>query len=217
MDLRVDIISLGTLARNLLWNEAAPRRTAHATCTLVRSGKRSILVDPGLPAAALRARLHERVNLEPEAITDVFLTHAANDSVAGIELFEAAKWWAGEAERELLADRADRQGRDADPGLRALVRKLAVAPDKLAPSVDLFPLPGFTAGTCGLLIGSAVTSTLLTGPAVATLDHFLAGQVLPESSDVARAKESLAEVYEIADVVVPGYDNQFLNPRQFGG
>ena len=31
--------------------------------------------------------------------------------------------------------------------------------------------------------------------------------------ELEKAKASLAEVYEIADIVVPGYDNYFTNPR----
>jgi hypothetical protein len=53
---RVDIISIGTLDRNRLWGETQSVRTAHATTTLIRTSKRSILIDPGLPSAALGAR-----------------------------------------------------------------------------------------------------------------------------------------------------------------
>lgn len=215
MSVRIDIISIGTLARNLLWNESAPRRTGHATTALIGAGKRSIVVNPGLPAPALQARFNERLGGKIEAVTDVFLTHIANDSLSGIELFEHAKWWCSEAEREALERRIDRESADAKV-LRELYKRLQPAPDKLAPGVDLFPLPGFTEGTCGLLVSAPLTTTLIAGPAVATLDHFLAGQVLPEVLDLDKAKASLAEVYEIADIVVPGYDNYFTNPRGIG-
>ena len=46
--------------------------------------------------------------------------------------------------------------------------------------------------------------------------HFLAGQVLPDSWDFETAGESMREVYEIADLIVPGHDNLFLNPRSQG-
>ena len=54
---RFDIISIGTLSRNRLWNETAAVRTPHATTTLIRTGSRHILVDPGLPAPGVS--LHE--------------------------------------------------------------------------------------------------------------------------------------------------------------
>ena len=74
MDIRV--ISIGTLAANPLWNEkpGAAVRSGHATTTLVRSGKRTILIDPGLPAAALAARLAERTGIHAGEVTHVFLT-----------------------------------------------------------------------------------------------------------------------------------------------
>ncbi len=216
MSIRVDIISIGTLPRNLLWNEGGVVRTPHATCCLIRSGKRLILVDPGLPATVLKARLFERTGMSADKVTDIFLTHIANDSVAGLDAFEHCKWWCGSDERRSIEQRL-RSDQSGNASLAELIQRIEVAPDKLTPQIDLFPLPGYSVGTCGLLVGAAVTTTLITGPAVASLDHFLAGQVLPECVDLARAKESLAEVYEIADVIVPGYDNTFQNPRQFGG
>jgi glyoxylase-like metal-dependent hydrolase (beta-lactamase superfamily II) len=212
---RIDIISIGTLARNLLWNESSARRTGHATTVLITAGKRSIVVNPGLPAPALQARFNERLGGKVDSVTDVFLTHIGNDTLSGIELFEHAKWWCSETERDELDRRIDRERADATM-LRELHKRLQPVPDKLAPGVDLFPLPGFTAGTCGLLVSAPLTTTLIAGPAVATLDHFLAGQVLPEVQELDKAKASLAEVYEIADIVVPGYDNYFTNPRNIG-
>ena len=53
---RVDIISIGTLSRNRLWNETAAVRTPHATTSLIRVGKRHILVDTG--GLVLRAKVH---------------------------------------------------------------------------------------------------------------------------------------------------------------
>ena len=51
----------------------------------------------------------------------------------------------------------------------------------------------------------------------ASADHLLAAQVLPGSFNLGAAKEALQEVYEIADVIVPGHDNVVLNPRVYGG
>jgi len=61
-----------------------------------------------------------------------------------------------------------------------------------------------------------MSTVLIAGDAVATQDHFLAGQVLPDAQDIRAAQESLQEVYEIADLIVPGHDNVFQNPRTFG-
>lgn len=223
--LRVDIISIGTLSRNRLWDEAEVVRTPHATTTLVRADGRTILVDPGLPPAALAARLNERTGLKPDAIDTVFLTNGRPSHRAGLSLFPGATVLIHEVERDseiarlrgLIADAPDE-----DLDRAHLQRDLAVieqarpADDKLVEGVDLFPLFGYTPGTCGLLVSTALTSTLIAGDAVPTLDHFLAGQVLPDSFDIKAAQESMAEVYEIADLIIPGHDNLFVNPRGQG-
>jgi glyoxylase-like metal-dependent hydrolase (beta-lactamase superfamily II) len=86
------------------------------------------------------------------------------------------------------------------------------APDSLAKNVDLFPLFGYTPGTCGILIALPTTTLIIAGDAVPTQDHFLAGQALPDAQDIAGAHESMKEVFEIADWIVPGHDNLFANP-----
>jgi glyoxylase-like metal-dependent hydrolase (beta-lactamase superfamily II) len=222
---RVDIISIGTLSRNRLWNETQAVRTAHATTTLIRTGKRTILIDPGLPAQALTARLFERTGLQPSAVDTVFLTNFRPAHRAGLSAFPHAKILVHEVEQmharaqterflnEAPEEDLDRKALEED---LALLEKLTPAEDKLAPGVDLFPLFGYTPGTTGLLVALPTVTILVAGDAVPTLDHFLAAQVLPDAHDIKAAQESLREVYEIADLVVPGHDNIFLNPRTQG-
>lgn len=216
MDFR--IISIGTLAGNPLWGEKAPARTGHATTTLILAGKRTILVDPGLPAQALEPRLRERVNLEPGAITDVFLTSVQPDTTRGIDFFDRAKWWVSESEREAVGvplalklreaaeagqtDLAEALGRQV-----AVLQRCAAAPDSLAPGVSLFPLPGVTPGLTGLLLAAPRFTVLVTGDAIATEEHLAKAQALPWAVDVPRARESIMEAVEIADLFVPGRDN----------
>jgi glyoxylase-like metal-dependent hydrolase (beta-lactamase superfamily II) len=222
---RIDIISIGTLSRNRLWNESSAVRTAHATTTLIRTGKRTLLVDPGLPAPALAARLFERTGLIPQAIDTVFLTNSRPAHRAGLSIFTKANVLIHETEQQAaiaqlqtLIEQAPEQDEDHAHWQRelALIQSFRPADDKLAEHVDLFPLFGYTPGTCGLLVSTPLTSTLIAGDAVPTLDHFLAGQVLPDSWNINAAGESMSEVYEIADLIVPGHDNLFVNPRGQG-
>jgi glyoxylase-like metal-dependent hydrolase (beta-lactamase superfamily II) len=200
-------------------------RTAHATTSLIRSGKRTILVDPGLPAAALGARLNERTGLTPDRIDTVFLTNFRPAHRAGLSLFTKAKILIHENDQDYfrqdlqrLIEQAPEEDEDRKHFERELelLESLQPAEDKLAPGVDLFPLFGYTPGTCGLLVSAPTSTLLIAGDAVPTLDHFLAGQVLPDSKDIPAAQESLREVYEIADLIVPGHDNIFVNPRNQG-
>ena len=98
----------------------------------------------------------------------------------------------------------------------ALLESLTPAADRVADQLDLFPLPGYTPGNCGLLIKLPTTTVMIAGDAAPTQDHFLAGQVLPDAYDIQAAQESLREVYEIADLIIPGHDNIFVNPRSAG-
>src|SRR3712207_738080 len=98
MDYR--IISIGALSVHELWQKQGPERTAHATTTLIRSGDRRILVDPGLPPAVVAARLSERSGLLPEDISDVFLTSFRPAHRGGLLAFPNARWLVGENERE---------------------------------------------------------------------------------------------------------------------
>lgn len=225
--IRFDIISIGTLSRNILWNEPQAVRTPHSTTTLVRMGKRNILIDPGLPAAAIGARLFERTGLRPEQIDTVFLTNFRPAHRGGLALFTRAKVYVHELEQHAVRDHLTRvlgelpEEEDDEDRIRLtaelqLLDSCIAAPDHLAPGIDLFPLFGYTAGTCGLLLSMSTSTVLIAGDAVPTQDHFLAGQVLPDPYDLAGAKEALQEVYEIADIIVPGHDNVFTSPRSAG-
>ncbi len=222
---RVDIISIGTLSRNRLWSESEPVRTAHATTSLIRTGKHHILIDPGLPAPALQARLFERTGLTPDKITTVFLTNFRPSHRQGLSLFPDARILIHDIEQRVAAEFLERMleeapEQDLDRKIFAdelkLLQSLKNPDDKLTENVDLFPLFGYTPGTCGLLVSTPTRTTLIAGDAVPTQDHFLAGQVLPDTWDIKMAHESLAEAYEIADLIIPAHDNIFINPRTQG-
>lgn len=225
MDFRV--ISIGTLSQHPFWGEKVPSRTGHATTTLILSGKRRILVDPGLPDAAITARLHERSGLKVSDITDVFLTSFHPDTRRGIMAFRTADWWVSEAEREavgvplaLQLARLVEQG-NPDPGLRTaletsigVLQRCKPAPEKLADKVTPFPLHGATPGLTGLLLEHARFTTLICGDAVPTVEHLERGQVLDSSASVPQATESFAEAIEIADLLILGRDNVVANPTK---
>ncbi len=224
--MEIIIISIGALSKNPLWQEKIPVRASHATTTLIRSGNDLLLVDPSLPANIMTTLLFDRAGVKPEAITHVFLTNWRPVHRRSLELFKDAKWYMHEAERQaaadVLQDAESRAARDNVPVDRmieqekALLARTESAPDTIIESVDLFPLPGYTPGQCGLIASTPTLTTIIAGDAVPTHGHFLAGQVFQESYDLAQAKESLLEMYEIADVVIPGHDNMFISSRGTG-
>jgi glyoxylase-like metal-dependent hydrolase (beta-lactamase superfamily II) len=93
----------------------------------------------------------------------------------------------------------------------ALLTRCEAAPDELAPRVDLFPLPGVSPGSSGVLIEGSRATILICGDTIPTVEHLERGQVLTSAADVERARESFREAVEIADALVLGRDNIILN------
>ena len=228
MDIR--ILSIGTLSVNPLWNERSPTRTGHATTTLIQQGDTKIIVNPGLPAQMIAARLSERAGLTPDDITHVFLTSFHPENRRGLAAFPKAQWLISPTEREtvgvplaqtlaqLAQSKQDHQhqGTEFPEDEQLLMDQLMIdiellskvqpAPDSLAQGIDLFPLPGVSAGTCGLLISEPTTTTLICGDAIPTVEHLHAGRVL-EGADRKQATASFQEAIEIADTLILGRDN----------
>ncbi len=216
------VISIGSLAANPHWGERGAVRPPHATTTLITAGKAKILVDPSLPAQTLVARLVERAGIGPDEITHVFLTCLNPVHRRGLLAFERAQWLVGEREREaigvqLVTSIKEAHGAGDADLVKTLAQEVAIvertiaAPDKLEVGVDLFPLPGVAPGLTGLLLPSAGATTLLTGDAVATVEHLAAGQIMTPCFDVELARESFAEAVEIADWIICGRDNVVPN------
>ena len=238
MDIRV--LSIGALSAHPLWDERHPIRTGHSTTTLIQTGDAKIIVDPGLPAPALKARLGERAWLTPDQITHVFLTSFNPECRRGIGLFDKAQWLISEKERESVGipiaqslarlaemkEHADRTGEEFDESQQAVfeilqrdvaeLSRCTPSPDSIVSEVDLFPLPGFSMGMCGLLISEPTRTTLICGDALPTVEHLDQGKVLPTCADRSIAQESFKEAIEIADVLICGRDNMMINPTRRG-
>jgi glyoxylase-like metal-dependent hydrolase (beta-lactamase superfamily II) len=238
MDIR--ILSIGALAAHPLWDERHPIRTGHSTTVLIQTGDAKIIVDPGLPAAVLKARLGERAGLTPDKITHVFLTSFNPECRRGIELFDKADWLIGEKERESVGvpiaqslarlaetkELAEQSGEAFDESQQTMLEILQrdvgelsrcqPSPDSIAENVDLFPLPGFSMGLCGLLLAEPARTTLICGDAIPTVEHIEQGKVLPTCADRELAQESFKEAIEIADVIICGRDNMVINPTKRG-
>jgi len=205
-DVRIDVIAIGSLAKNKYWNEKVPQREEYATATLVRSGDAAILVDPGWPAEVLRSGLFYRAGLEPDAVTHVFLTHFDPAHRQGIGLFPKAVWW---MYAEEIAYAEAEPAADATAG--RVLSRMKAAPDKLAPGVDLFPTFGHTPGHTSLLVYTPTETTILAGDVALTRDHFEHGDLGEGPWDLEKAKASFQDVVEMADTIVPAHDNLFVS------
>ncbi len=218
------IISIGALSKNPLWEERTPVRSSHATTSLISTGDLRVLVDPSLPGDILEARLNERAGIGADAITHVFLTNWRPVHRRALERFPKAVWWMHQPEIDAVAPALDQAEENAAhqnakdlaaliKNERSLLQRVQPAPDDLGDSLQLYPLPGYTPGQCGLILTEPALTTVIAGDAVPTAAHFVAGRVFQDCWDLEKAKESLRELIEVADVIVPGHDNLFLARR----
>ena len=219
------VISIGTLSHNRLWGERAAARTAHATTTLVVEADRRILVDPSLPGKILEARYNERTGSTLADITDVFCTTLRPVHRRGLDALGDAKWWCAAEELETYrehlkdlresAERLSSEDQETIESDLALLERFRPAPDKFAPQTHLYPLAGPSPGSAGLLLTPATRTILLAGDAVATAEHLHRGQAWDGCFDTEAALESLRDVVEVADIVIPGHDNVMLARGQW--
>ncbi|MHC4983882.1 MAG: MBL fold metallo-hydrolase [Planctomycetota bacterium] len=219
------IVSIGTLSRNRLWGEGAAVRTAHATTTSIRDAKRSVLVDPSLPSTALAARFNERTGQMLDGVTDVFCTTLRPVHRRSIEALPQAKWWVAAKELEIyrnylrkLAESSSRLTGEQEADVVAdlkLLERFHPAPEKFTKQIHLYPLPGASPGSAGLLLTPPASTVVIAGDAVVTAEHLLRGQVWQGCFDTQAAISSLQDVLEIADVIIPGHDNLMICPRRW--
>lgn len=204
-----------------MWSERGELRTGHATTTIVKSGDTTLLVDPSLPPSVLDARLNERWGINLASVTHVFLTSFDPDRRRTLKGLEHTTWYMHEPEIQsakiAIDDELHRAGGDQEvtnilEQHLDLLMKFDVPDDHMLSNVDLFPLPGYTPGSCGLLLLTATKTVLICGDTIATKEHLDKGVVLSNCVCTEEAMESFKECIEIADIFVPGRDNILPNP-----
>ena len=210
-DARWHILTIGHLSRNKFWGESddRPHRVPLCTSTLIQHDGRTIVVDPGCPPNEMVRVLDGRTGLQPSAVDMVFLTHFHGDHHVGITAFPQARWCM--AAPEIQAWTA--QVAPDSPEQRLLTRLEPIV-DELAPGITLLPTPGHTSAHTSLSFMSAGWRVVVAGDAVMTHDFFLALDVYFNTVDRAAAVQSIATIADLADIVVPGHDNYFLNRRR---
>lgn len=217
MTVEYKIISIGTLSHNRLWGEAAAVRAAHATTTLVIDEDKKILVDPSLPAKILSARFNERTGNQLDDVTDVFCTTLRPIHRRGIEALPNANWWVAKQELEAyrnhlagLLDSAERLEAEHTDEIRVdleILNRFRPVPQRFTKQVQLYPLVGASAASAGLLLTPATSTIVIAGDAAITSEHIHSGQVWKGCFDTEKAMESLRDLLELADIIIPGHDN----------
>lgn len=224
MNTTFDVVSIGTLSRNPFWGETQAVRAPHATTTLIRDGSTTILVDPSLPGEVLEPRLSERTGLKPVQVQAVFLTTWRPVHRRGLHLFDHADWLISQAELDAMRKHMERLmgqfkagGQRPDPVIADeldLLRRCKPAPDKFTANVHLFPAAGTSPGAAGLLVASPLTTVVVAGDAILSREYLERGQVYEESYDASGAQESMVDILDVADQIIPGHDNLFIPPQR---
>ena len=206
------VLTLGQFSRNRFWGELDSQsyRDALCTSTLVK-GKYNILVDPSLPPDQMTATLFNRTGLSPDKIDIVFVTHMHGDHYVGIELFEKARWLICDIELEAMK-KTDNQ--------RVLELTKKLEPCKtdqtegcLMEGLEFILIPGHSKGTTGMLFDSVDGRVCICGDAVMTRDFFNSRLGYYNSVDFDASSASIEKMAKLADIVVPGHSNYFLNKR----
>lgn len=173
---------------------------AGGTITLVRGDGYRILIDTGGPgerALLLDALAHQR--LTPEQITHVVCTHGHVDHVSNNNLFPEAEFL---------------MGRDRSVGIRFSPLELSGGPIAIARGVQVLATPGHTSEDLSLVINTDVGVVAIVGDLfenAADLEH--EELWLSQSRDPSRQRKSRAEIFELADFIVPGHGDRFATRR----
>jgi len=201
------VLTLGQFSRNRFWGELDSQsyRDALCTSTLIK-GKVNILVDPALPPDEMTKVLYNRTGLSPDKIDMVFITHAHGDHYVGIELFEKAAWYISEIDLEVVKKSENKR-------VLELGGKLKVCGNGLVDGVEFPSFPGHTYGTTGILFDTNDGRVCACGDAVMSRDFFDNRLGYYNSLDFDKSTESINKMAALADIVVPGHGNYFLNKR----
>ena len=206
--IRWDVLTIGHLSRNRYWGEADDRayREPLCTSTLIRTAGRAIVVDPSLDQEGMAHVLNRRGGIAPGAVDVVFLTHFHADHRVGLEAFRHAEWFMAIEEiehwkRDLLADAPD----------RAVLDRIVPVGRCLLPGIDVIETPGHTPGHASLLFESEGRRIVVAGDAAMTGDFFRHRGYYFNTINPDAAVASIETIAGVADLVVPGHDNYFLN------
>ena len=199
---RWDVITIGNLSRNRYWGESDAQglRSAICTCTVVQGEGFCLIVDPSLAKAeSMAAELDRRTGLKSRDVDTVFITHEHGDHWYGLAHFSEAKWLAAPSVAATL-NLANK-----------LPRPVEAATGRLFDAVDVLPTPGHTLSHHSLRFDSDGLSVVVAGDAVATRGFWRERRGYFNCADFALSARSMDKIAGLADLVVPGHDNYYLN------
>lgn len=202
---RWDIITIGNISRNRYWGESDDKgyRSAICTCTLVTlSDGTRLLVDPSLKEEdALSVELNRRTGLQLADVTSVFLTHEHGDHHFGLKHFPNARWLAASPVAEALNATGQ------------YTKTIEAVEGRVFDTIDILHTPGHTLSHHSLRFDCEGHSVVIAADAAMTRDFWRDRRGYFNSADFDLATQTIQYLTTVADIVIPGHDNYFLNPR----
>lgn len=180
------VINMGVLPTNKFWGETERVHPVSASCTLLESGGKRLLVDPSPRPPELKQLLYDNAGLRPEAIDQVFLTHWHGDHLFGIELFPNAEW--------LMSEAGLAEWRQAPPQVQTHVDRFLPAEGRLPAGIQLFPSPGHTLAHCSLLAQTPWGALIVAGDAVMAPEYFEAEEGYRNAVDFALSTRTIQAI-----------------------
>jgi glyoxylase-like metal-dependent hydrolase (beta-lactamase superfamily II) len=202
MIIRWDIVTIGNLSRNRYWGEGDARGVRSAICTsvVVQGEGFRMIVDPSLSSAEDMAReLDRRTGLKPRDITVAFVTHEHGDHWFGLGHFPEARWLAAPE----VAAALNRTGK--------LPKPVEAVTGRLFDAIEILPTPGHTLSHHSLRFDCDALSVVLAGDSVPTRDFWRERRGYYNCVDFELSAKTMDKIAGVADLVVPGHDNFFLN------
>lgn len=209
---------------------------------LLRSPTRCILVDTGFNAETARVRQREllccpidglaALNVEPQDISDVILTHLHYDHAGNLDKLPHARFHIQDAEVEYATGRCMCHGvmrhaysvNDVVELVRSVYQERVVFHDgdgDAAPGIRLLRIGGHTKGLQAVQVHTARGWVVLASDASHFYENMEAGRPFPIVHSVADMLQGYARLHaaaDSADHIVPGHDPRVLElyPRLAG-
>ena len=197
-----DVITIGNLSRNRYWGESDEKaiHSVICTCTVISGKDFHLIVDPSIAdETVMTEELKRRTGLAPNDIDMVFITHQHGDHVSGLKHFPKARWVAGSETASIL----NKSG--------SFAKQIESAGSSLFGTIDVISTPGHTTDHHSLRFDYKGMSIVIAGDSVATKDFWDEKRMYYNALDVAESKRTMEKINSLADIIVPGHDNFFVN------
>ncbi|MGI5964656.1 MAG: MBL fold metallo-hydrolase [Candidatus Methanomethylophilaceae archaeon] len=185
--IRTDILAVGQISRN----RDGSVISADSTSTLIRTGSGTMVVDTG--TRRFRQEILDsfgKLNLSPQDVDMVFLTHTHYDHTENMDLYPDAEVLFFEG--EIPIEGAERVSEEFSP----------------FPGVMIVHTPGHTPGSASVFVDGA-RKYAVAGDAIPTESNFRKMKPPRLNCDPEAALQSIIRIGEYADVVVPGHGPPF--------